>query len=81
MKNPFSYITVGLLLLPAAAIAGDAAAELEMFSNAAFDITAATAAPAAEEKKTVAFSAKAVSVLRDVITSTGHPLSSISSAT
>ncbi len=70
MKIPFPLAALALALSPAAAFAGDAAAELEMFSSSEV-VTQAAAAPAeAEEKKTLGFSGEALSVLEDVVYST-----------
>ncbi|MCX5784982.1 MAG: hypothetical protein NTX59_04790 [Elusimicrobia bacterium] len=78
MKKIFMTAALWLILWPAAVFAEDAASELEMFSSSGVATQEASAAPAAEEKKTVAFSGEAVSVLEDVVysTSTGNPLNS-----
>ena len=59
-----------LALSPAGALAADAAVEFEMFSDTQFNVPAATAAPAAEEQKSVGFSGEVMSVLENVVTST-----------
>ncbi|MEI7529016.1 MAG: ATP-binding protein, partial [Elusimicrobiota bacterium] len=78
MRISFPLAALALALNPAAAFAGDAAAELEMFSSSEV-VTQPAAAPAeAEEKKTLGFSGEALSVLEDVVYSTaaGNSLNS-----
>ena len=62
--------------LSAAASAGDAASELEMFGSPDLATQAASTAAAPEEKKTVGFSGEAVSVLEGVVASTYNPVNS-----
>lgn len=69
-----------LAICPAAGFAEDAASELELFSSSEV-VTQAASSPSAaggEEKKTLAFSGEAVSVLEDVVysSSTGNPFNS-----
>ena len=70
MKKYLVCAALGFVLWPAAVFAEDAASELEMFSSSGVATQEASSAPAAEEKRTVAFSGEAVSVLEDVVYST-----------
>jgi len=77
IKKLFIFFVLGALS-PASCFAEDAASELEMFSTPEVVTQAASAAGAAEEKKTLGFSGEFVSVLEDVVysSSTGNPVNS-----
>lgn len=77
IKKLLIFFALGALL-PASGFAEDAASELEMFSTPEVATQAASAAGAAEEKKTLGFSGEFVSVLEDVVysSSTGNPVNS-----
>jgi len=78
MNKFLIFAALGLVFRPASVSAEDAVSELEMFSSSEVVTQAASAEPAAEEKKTLGFSGEAVSVAEDVVyrNSSGRPLNS-----
>jgi hypothetical protein len=67
-----------VFLLSAVSFAEDAVSELELFSSSGVVTQAVSAAPAAEEKKTLGFSGELISVAEDAVfrNSSGRPLNS-----
>ncbi|OGS52631.1 MAG: hypothetical protein A3J79_13550 [Elusimicrobia bacterium RIFOXYB2_FULL_62_6] len=71
MKNILLIFALVFTAGSGAVFSQDAPSEEEMFSGAELPTQAASSAPAAEEEKSLAFSGEAVSVLEDVVYSTG----------